>query len=48
MIVMSRLDDDVQCDAAAIRELCESRDSCDDLMFDRNELHIFLQILCTI
>ena len=25
------LDEDVQCDAVAIRELCESCDSCDDL-----------------
>ena len=36
---------DVQCDAVAIRELCESRDSCDDLMFDRSELHIFIVTL---
>ena len=40
--VLSRLDEDVQCDAIAIRELCESSDSCDDLMFDRSELHIFI------
>ena len=45
---MFRLDEDVQCDAVAIRELCESRDSCDDLMFDRSELHIFIETLCTI
>ena len=46
--VLSRLDEDVRCDAIAIRELCESRDSCDDLMFDRGELHIFIETLCTI
>ena len=44
--VLSRLDEDVQCDAIAIRELCESRDSCDDLMFDHSELHIFIETLC--
>ena len=41
--VSSLLDKDVQCD-----ELCESRDSCDDQMFDRNELHIFIEILYTL
>ena len=41
--VLSRLDEDVQCDAIAIRELCESRDSCDDLMFDCSELHFFIE-----
>ena len=41
-------DEDVQCDAADIRELCESRDSCDDLMFDHSELHIFIETLCTL
>ena len=46
--VLSRLDEDVQCDAAAIRELCESRDSCDNLMFDHSELHIFIETLCTL
>ena len=35
-------------DAIAIRELCESRDSCDNLMFDCGELHIFIETLCTI
>ena len=44
--VLSRLDEDVQCDAIAMRELCESRDSCDDLMFDHSELHIFIETLC--
>ena len=43
--VLSCLDEDVQCDAAAIRELCESRDSCDDLILDRSELHIFIGIM---
>ena len=46
--VLSRLDEDVQCDAIAIRELCESRDSCDNLMFDHSELHIFIETLCTL
>ena len=46
--VLSRLDEDVRCDAITIRELYESRDSCDDLMFDRGELHIFIETLCTI
>ena len=44
--VLSRLDEDVQCDAIAIRELCESRDSCDDLMFDHSELQIVIETLC--
>ena len=44
---MCCLDEDVQCDAIAIRELCESRDSCDDLMFDCSELHILVETLCT-
>ena len=43
--VLSRLDEDVQRDAIAIREVCESRDSSDDLMFDRSELHIFIEAL---
>ena len=38
---LSRLDEDVLCDAIAIRELCKSGDSCDALMFDLTELHIF-------
>ena len=29
--VLSCLEEDVQCDAIAISELCESRDSCDNL-----------------
>ena len=37
----------LQCDAVAIRWLCESRDTCDDLMFHRSELHIFIETLCT-
>ena len=31
--ILSRLDEDVRCDAITTRELCESRDSCDDLIF---------------
>ena len=41
--VLSRLDEDVQCDAIAIRELCESRHSCNDRVFDRSELHTFIE-----
>ena len=48
IIILSCFDEDAQCDAVAIRKLCESRDSCDDLMFDRSELHIFSETLCTI
>ena len=38
LYILSRFDEDMQCDAVTIRELCESRDSCDDLMYDRSEL----------
>ena len=38
---------DNQSDAVAIRELCKSRDSCDDQIFDRAELNVFIDILCT-
>ena len=48
LYLLSRLDECVQYDAIAIRELCESRDSCDDLMFDHSELHIFIETLCTL
>ena len=37
----------VQSAAVTIRDLCESRDSC-DLIFDRHELHIFIETSCTI
>ena len=40
---LSRLDEDVQCDAGASRELCELRDPRGDLMFDHSELHNFIQ-----
>ena len=33
----------VQCDAAVIRELCESRDSCSDLLFCLKELEFSLK-----
>ena len=36
----------VQCDANVIRELCESRDSCSDLIFSRKELKVFNEMLC--
>ena len=38
---------DNQSDAVAIRDLCESRDSCDDGIFDRAELNLFIDMLCT-
>ena len=38
---------DNQSDAVAIRDLCESRDSCDDGIFDRAELNMFIDMLCT-
>ena len=31
---------------AVIRELCESRDSCSDLLFSRKELEVFIEMLC--
>ena len=43
LVLMKILDENVQYDTIAIRELCESRDSCDDLMFDRSELRIFIE-----
>ena len=46
MFCLSRLDEDVLCDAVTITELCESRDSCDDLMLDGSQLHIFIETLC--
>ena len=36
----------VQCDAAVIRDLCESRDSCSDLIFSRKELEVIIEMLC--
>ena len=33
--MLSHFNAKVQCDAAVIRELCESRDSCSDLLFSR-------------
>ena len=38
---------DNQRDAVEIRELCESRGFCDDRKFDRAELNMFIDMLCT-
>ena len=34
----------VQCDAA-VRKLCEYRDSCNDLLFSRKKLEVFIEML---
>ena len=44
--MLSHFNAKVQCDAAVIRELCESRDSCGDLLFSRKELEVFIEMLC--
>ena len=44
--ILSHFNAKVQCDAAVIRELCESRDSCSDLLFSRKELEVFIEMLC--
>ena len=44
--MLSHYNAKVQCDAAVIRELCESRDSCSDLLFSRKELEVFIEMLC--
>ena len=44
--MLSHFNAKVQCDAAVIRELCESRDSCSDLLFSRKELEVFIEMLC--
>ena len=43
--MLSHFNAKVQCDAAVIRELCESRDSCSDLLFSRKELEVFIEML---
>ena len=35
--MLSHCNAKVQCDAAVIRELCVSRDSCSDLLFSRKD-----------
>ena len=40
----SRFNAKVQFDAAVIRELCDSRDSCSDLIFIRKELEVFIEM----
>ena len=46
--MLSHFNAKVQCDAAVIRELCESRDSrtSSDLLFSRKELEVFFEMLC--
>ena len=44
--MLSHFNAKVQCDAAVIRELCESRDSCSDFLFSRKELEVFIEMLC--
>ena len=44
--MLSHFNAQVQCDAAVIRELCESRDSCSDLVFSRKEQKDFIEMLC--
>ena len=43
--MLSHFNAKVQCDAVVIRELCESRDSCCDLLFSRKELEVFIEML---
>ena len=40
--VSTRLDEDVQCDAVIIRQ---SRNFCNGLMFNRNQLHTCIETL---
>ena len=40
--MLSHFNTKVQCDAAVIRELCELRDSCSDLLFSHKELEVFI------
>ena len=44
--MLSHFNAKVQCDATVIRKLCESRDSCSDLLFSRKELEVFIEMLC--
>ena len=44
--MLSHFNAKVQCDAAVIRELCESRDSCSNLLFSRKKLEVFIEMLC--
>ena len=43
--MLSHFNANLQCDAAVIRELCESRDSCSDLLFSLKELEVFIEML---
>ena len=44
--MVSHFNAKVQFDAAVIIELCDSRDSCSDLIFSRKELEVSIEVLC--
>ena len=44
--MLSHFSAKVQCNAAVIKELCESPDSCSDLLFSCKELEVFIEMLC--
>ena len=44
--MLSHFNAKIQCDAAVIRELCESRGSCSGLIFSRKELKVSIEMLC--
>ena len=44
--MLSHFNAKVQCDAAVIRELCELRDLCSDLLFSHKGLEVFIEMLC--
>ena len=45
--MLSNFNAKVPCDVTVdTRELCESRDSCSDLIFSRKELEVFIAMLC--
>ena len=46
--MLSHFNAKLQCDAAVIRELCELRDLCSDLLFSRKELEVSIEMLCII
>ena len=44
--MLSHFNAKVQWDAVVIRKLCDSRDSCSDLLFSRKDLEVFIEMLC--
>ena len=44
--MLSHFNAKVQCNAAVIRELCESQDSCSGLIFSHKELEVSIDMLC--